>query len=561
MVKRLRVLWLCLLSTLSLTSLAAEFSASVDRKSISENDSFTLMLRYNEQVGFGSPDFSPLKQDFRILNQQRSIQFRSVNGQSEYFTEWTLVLSPQKTGTLTIPSISFDGSRTQAIDITVAPLSASVKQQLAKEFFFDIEVSDQPAYVQGQILYKEKLYYSVAHEDPSLSDFKVTDARVQPLGDVRSYQTIVDGQRLGVYERQYAIFPEESGVLVIPGQRFSARVPNPYDRWSRGRQASIVSKPIEIDVAPIPANYPQAPWLPSTRVHISEQFSNNDQRQWKVGEPVTRTIRLQAEGLAGSQIPAIALPVVDKLRYYPDQSQHSETINEQGLTGVLEQSMAIVPTTAGRLVLPEIRIPWWNTRLGSLEYAVLPARTITVAATAVRSAPEIPASNTTSANVASTNTADDSNGQTPPVAGVWTLIAAALLFTNLLTGYWLWRSKQAPTPESKENSSDTDNKQAFKQLKHACQKNDAAAIRSALIHWAAARYPAHRIQRLEQIKHLSGEPRLHAALDELDALLYSTGNNSAFDGNSLLIWMKALDKQTQKGNSIHDQGLKPLYDH
>ena len=46
------------LLTLSTGSIAATLTASVDRKEITENDSFRLFLRYDEQVGFGQPDLN-----------------------------------------------------------------------------------------------------------------------------------------------------------------------------------------------------------------------------------------------------------------------------------------------------------------------------------------------------------------------------------------------------------------------------------------------------------------------------------------------------------------------
>ena len=58
----------------------------------------------------------------------------------------------------------------------------------------------------GRFYIQKKLYYTVNHEDPTLSELKVTDALVIPLGEVRQYTTTVSGQRMGVYERRYAIF-------------------------------------------------------------------------------------------------------------------------------------------------------------------------------------------------------------------------------------------------------------------------------------------------------------------------------------------------------------------
>ena len=564
-----RIHWLLALLLFAAQAQAATFSASVDRKEVTEQDTFNLMLRYSEQVGFGSPDLNPLQNDFQILNQQRSNQFRSVNGKTESFTEWTLTLTAKRSGQLTIPPIRFDDQQSQPITISVRELSADVKAQIAKEFFFDIEVSQQSSYyVQGQILYTEKLYYSVSHEDASLSEFKVTDARVQPLGEVRQYTTIIDGQRLGVYERRFAIFPEENGELVIPGQRFNARISNPYDRWSRGRQGSAVSKPITLQIKPIPPNYPQAPWIPAQNLSISETFSTPPQ-QWVAGEPVTRTLTLTAKGLPGSQLPAIALPVVDNLRYYPDQSQQNEQSSEDGLTGTSEQSIALVPGSSGRILLPEIRIPWWNTRSGTLEYAVLPAHSIQVQ----------PAKGSSPATIRPEAPTDAVSMQTPAVISsaseqptllYWQIAAGLLLLSNALLFILWWRAQQRiqGQPRAADGSNNiVENaektlKQHWQALTRACQKGDGVAIRSALLGWVNAGGLSATIAvrhlplaSLNQLAGLTAEPKLQAALAELDAYLYSSTVNSAYNGQNLL----SLLKQQQRPSANTTQTKPALY--
>lgn len=537
MVSRLTCVWLCWLLLAALPAQAATLSAAVDRKAISEDDTLTLMVRYSDSAGLKKPDFSALQQDFRIL-QNRSASQITLRGA---YTEWQLRLAPKRTGTLTIPAFSFAGSRTQPIEIQVAALSAAAKQKLAEDFFFKIEVSQGPAYVQGQILYHEKLFYRVMPEDPSLSDFRVTDARVEPLGDVRSYQVNIDGERLGVYERNFAIFPEQSGELVIPGQRFSARVPNPYDRWSSGRQINLTSKPIRLEVKAIPDTYPQAPWLPANRLKISETFSRDNQQPWVQGEPVTRTIRIEAEGLAGSQIPAVALPVVDKLRYYPDRSEHSDQIDKNGITGVLEQSLAIVPTSDGRLILPEIRIPWWNTRLGSIEYAVLPARTIDVSASQAAAIPASTANNTRASAAAA-----PAGGQ-----GIWVLISALLLLSNFVLGFLLWNSKQQTDSQpDKTPRDDHDEKYYWKALQQAARQNDAGRFRHALIHWAQLHLQQPQLITLEQISQSCNEPQLIQGLRQLDNSLYAAEPGDTPDLASLLKSLKQLtadDRQPAPG--------------
>lgn len=530
----------------SITSYAATLTASVDRKQITENDRFRLYLRFDEQVGLGQPDLEPLKKSFRIINQQRSNQFRSINGKTESYTEWVLVLSPEKTGNLTIPALSFKGQSSQEIELTVNKLSKEVKDKMAKEFFFDIKTSTLNTYVQAQVLYTEKLYYSVNHEDATLSELKVTDALVKPLGEVRQYTTTIDGQRLGVYERSYAIYPEESGEMVIPGQRFTAQIANPYNRFMRGRPVSVVAQPTRINVKATPANYPQAPWLPSTQIDIQDSWSKKP-NEWQVGEPVTRTIVLRAKGLSGSQLPSIALPVLDNLKYYPDQSEHSDDMGEQGLNGIRQETLAIVPTQDGRVTIPEIRIPWWNLETEAIEYAILPAQTVNVA----------PAKNSAKASITPIETQQSSDsavvsGSDQNASGLWVFATLFLLVTNLVTLFLLW-IKRAPKPEVIETNTAKSGAQLFKEVAKACKKNDPAAIRNSLKLWAQETLGDGSLKAVDEA---FSDAKLSNALNALDAHLFSQQADSSFNGQIIWTCLKQAHMQKQQQDPT---GLKPLY--
>jgi hypothetical protein len=535
------------------TAVAGTLTASVDRKQITENDSFRLFLRYDEQVGFGQPDLTALKKDFRVINQQRANQFRSMNGKTVSFTEWTLMLSPIRTGTLIIPAIEFDGQRSQEIPVTVKALSQSVKDQIAQEFFFDIEVDNTSTYVQAQVIYTEKLYYSVNHEDASLSEFKVTDAHVMPLGEVRQYNTNINGQRMGVYERRFAIFAEESGEMVIPGQKFSANIVNSYNRWSRGRPVTVVAEPIRIKVKSTPASYPQAPWLPSPQIKISDRWSK-PYSEWQVGEPVTRTITINAQGLSGSQLPELSLPVVEGMKYYPDQSEHNDKTDNQGIQGVLQQSLAIVPTQSGRVTIPEMRIPWWNLDTNRLEYAILPAQIVIVAAP--ENAIEIGSSQATSppARVLS-DSANHSPVMSDQNLGYWIAATLLLLLTNTISAFLLWRNHNRPV-EEEIDTSEMSRKESLKQIRKACQENDPLIIRHRLKEWSQLEFS---ITSLDQLGKQFNDIPLTNSLSELDSVLYQNRKNSVFNGQLLWNNLSQAIKKKHAKSSTDPSELSPLY--
>jgi hypothetical protein len=365
---------------------------------------------------------------------------------------------------------------------------------------------------------------------------------------------------MGVYERRFAIFPEESGELVIPGQKFTANVINSYDHWNRGRPISIVSKPLRIQVKPAPSTYPNSPWIPSSKIRISEHWSNPN-NQWKVGEPITRNIIMNAQGLSGNQLPNITLPIVEGLKYYPDQSEQQDQIDDLGVQGISQQSLAIVPTKSGPITLPEVRIPWWNTETDSLDYAVLPEQTINITeadvTTPIKSSKPAEIKKPDFIAVTATNQAI----QTPldKSTGYWMLATLILLCSNAIFAFLLWK-KNTPIVESSKDTTAESSKAALKKLKLACDKNDALLIRQCLKQWTQLEYET---TSLEQLKSLLNDSELGDSIEALDRFLYKeNGQNTGqpvFEGRKLWNDLLRAIKNTEKKSDSTDSTLKPLY--
>ncbi|MFY9179061.1 MAG: BatD family protein, partial [Venatoribacter sp.] len=433
--------------------------------------------------------------------------------------------------------------------------SPQVKQQQANDFFFETSVSPKDKLiVQQQIQYTEKLYYAQNHQDAQLNEVKVTDARVQQLGETKNYTTVINGRRFGVYERTFAIYPEVSGELVIPGQRFNATVANPYDRWSRGRPISVVSKPIYLQIAPIPADYPQgSPWLVTPELSLEESYSNPS-NQWKVGEAVTRIITIKAKGINASQLPQLALPQVDGLRTYADKNHSEDQHSSSGQIGISEQAIALVPSAAGEFTLPAIKVPWWNVQTQQIEYASLPAKHVQVQGAASASA----LSSAANANELTDSTSQnlvvaESSAQFTWLNGLMALLLLASVGLNL----WLLTRQPKAKDSSKEQEKALSQKALWQQFSQACAQNNPQLIRQTLIQWANAgglawlNTPIHNLHQLVQ---QSSNQALNNALQELDQRLYSQHHNSAYNGQLL----KRLVAQAQQSPQERTPSLYPL---
>ena len=84
---------------------AADLQAWLDRTRVAEGETVRLTLEAQGQVS-GRPETAPLEQDFEVLGMSTGSRLNIVNGRTDARTTWTLTLSPRRSGTLTVPSLS-----------------------------------------------------------------------------------------------------------------------------------------------------------------------------------------------------------------------------------------------------------------------------------------------------------------------------------------------------------------------------------------------------------------------------------------------------------------------
>jgi len=544
-IRILSFLSLLIISGLSFHAQASQLVATVDRTQIGEYDSLVLTVKYDEQLISGGPDFTPLEQQFEIINKGRKNSFQMINGKTSSWTIWTIALTPKRKGNLVIPSLEFRGNKSKPIQIRVTKASEALKNQ-DKDVFFVTSTDEKQTYVQGQIIYTEKLYFSVALDNSDISDVKVADAVVQALGETKQYRTQLNGRSYNVFERRYAIFPQTSGELVIPGPRYSGEISN--GPWRAGRPIRISHPPIKLNVLPKPANYQGNLWLPAANLEVGYRWSANPNNM-QAGEPGTLTVTLKALGLSGAQLPDVQLKEVENLKYYPDQASTGDETTNDGILGSRSQKIAVVATNAGNYSIPELRIPWWNTKTQRQEYAVIPAQQLIVAAGSTVStsqpASALPLAQETLSAQQSTTT--DSGFSWWP----WLTLLTTLLWLSTL---YLWWKKPSVTVVQPELAELAEIKAAkLGDIKKACRANDPKLARFSILSWANNQLD-YDISGLSELASLTDDPSLVQALNELDHTLYSSDGNSAWQGEHLWQLLKSwkLDESSQNQSALGD---------
>lgn len=516
---------------------------SVDKNPAIEGEYLVLTIKADDNIDNANLDTTALLKDFIVgrTSVSRSTQIMNFDASKE--TRWQILLAPKKAGIVTIPAFTIDNVSSAPITLQVA--SAGSQPEQMKNLFIRASLSSEEAYVGQLITYKVKLYLAVELQRGVLSAPNIEGAQLKQLGDDNDTTELLDGRRYRVIERTYSIIADKPGTLLLSGASFSGDVLVEASRrggmfsFNESRPMQAKAAPDEITILPIPKHF-HGKWLVSDLVVLKEEWpEDGSDKPIEVGTPITRNISLLASNTDDTSLPEIDIPLPDSFKTYPEKPQRQTFVREKQVVSQLTQTTAIVPTQAGSYTLPEITVPWWNSRTKKQEVATLPERTITV--------------------VSSGNTPDITP---PPISttietatGFWPYLSA--LFALLwLTTLFLWRRQYqtlttgiAKKTEATANAKPRDQTN-LSQLESACQQGQPGAIILALQGYFSQQY-AHEMT-LTEIASLSDD--LKRAINELQRSAYGQ-HKLALDTRALLM---AVKRAPLKHTLASQSALAPL---
>jgi hypothetical protein len=533
---------------------AATLQASVDRTRVNTGETVELTLESDDATLFGKPDMSALEADFEVRDTRQLNSLTTLEGNVHATTRWLITLMPKHSGSIDIPALKLGELVSQPIALQVVEVESSSPSQEQKlaPVFMEASLDQDSVYVQAQAVLTVRIYHSVSlFDDSNLTPLQVPDTRIEKLGDTRTYEKQINGIRHGVIEMRYALYPQHSGDMTIPAQEFSATMVQDIPQTQAaatsqpavatspqpGKLMRVMSDPLPLKVKPQPEHYPaNTPWLPARSITLSENWSP-DPAHTQIGDSLTRTLVIKAEGLSSAQLPPLPATDVSALRRYPDQPQLSNQASERGLVGSREEREALVPNRPGAIDIPAVDVVWWNTLEDHLEHSSLPAHTLQVS-TNPALAVDMPVSDNSGVTVIG-----------PPV-WPWQLSTVLLSFTTLAGfGLW-WRARWQPALTRVAQAGPSP-RTVLDDLKRASLANDPQATRQALDAWAR--------QQPETLADMAARfVPLSDALDGLNGALYSE-TGKLWLGEDLWKAVKALPAVEKPIDPNGAESLPPLY--
>ncbi len=568
MVKRTTVLVLMLLFAAPLSLLAAQVSAVADRDRLTTGESLRLELRVQGSPD-NDPDLSVLEPDWEILNRSQSSQMSLVNGDFSRSVVYSLILMPRRNGELIVPAVCFGSDCSTPLPILVSKDVADSSAG-AVPLLLEAEAEPQRVPTGAQVLLTIRLLHRGNLAQASLSEPQPEGvaAEVQKIGEDRSFEVHRDGYLYQAIERRYALFPQVAGTLRIPGLQLDAQVSSgatQFDPFGRSfKPLRRRSEPIEIRVEPPSTDHD---WLPASNVSLKDDWQGKVVHM-TVGEPATRTLTLSASGQPAARLPALPLTIPEGFKSYPDQPDRSDHPGEEGITGTLQQKLALVATRPGHYRLPAIDLDWWDTtqqrwqkaHLDEVELEVAPA-----AGTASGGLPQA-SSQPVATTAAPPPPLASPPDKIPPAAtapgsptaeGFWPWLSLGLALGWLATLALFWRQRRravVPAASGAQTARAESEKQARQALLQAARNDDPRATRKALLNWSQALWPESAVTDLEQLARRCGDP-MAGELRALSQALYGASPGT-WRGNTLAATVESWHRLQSPPRR---QDLPPLY--
>ncbi|MCZ6711991.1 MAG: BatD family protein [Gammaproteobacteria bacterium] len=514
---------------------------SLEPRLVDEMDTVRLTLRVTDRTKTETLDLAPLERDFEVLSNNTQSQYRSVNGRVEAWVQYQISLRPRRPGELVVPSIAIGDERSDAVKLIVRAMDPKIKQAIERLVFFETELSENPVYVQAETVLTRRLYYSnsvqIYSDLPGLPE--LSNAVVIPLGDTRSHTTVLDGQRYGVLEQQFAIFPEHSGTLVIPEISITSSV----RLQSRGRVRRsgirISTNEARLEVLRIPAEYPRdQPWLPASDVRIDETWSPG-QASYALGEPLNRSLSVTAMGNTGSAIPPLGIGFSDEhFKWYPQAPSLDDDNTGSHIIGNRIEEYSLIPIKSGPAPLVEVAVTWWDTTAGQVRVAKLPHRLLRITGSE-------PARQPAPTDVEPTPTPpvrDPATDLADAPALTWSMSRALMLMAIVMIAIGVAMILVRIRRPGNDNLATDDTnavaqaragrspKAAWSSLKYACRGNDLATIRTALVAFIEAHSAGSRVNALSRFKATDHNADLWRRLNE--AVFGPSGSDAVSDAVS-----------------------------
>ncbi len=387
-VNLLRIAALLIVSATGLSAAAPKISVTPDRTQVAvgEHVRITVKLVSDKQLSGVDAPRLPSSEFYTVAgtnqNQTSSTSVQIVNGKMvqrtevTYFFYYTII--PKKKGTFTFPAlnISADGEtlQTQPVSMTVGAEPVENPEVRVR-----LWVSKRDPYVFEQItmtleaakkerssaqLTRDGFWGAVEELTNALDETFSVTALLQPNQEIKGVRERIDGEFYHVFRIKLALFPLQSGTVVLPRvafryvvqQQVQSRSRDPFFDGFFGMGSSVRRVPKSAFTGAVKITCRDLPAAPDNFSGAVGSFSLSvdvDPKTLPAGDAATLKVFLRGNTPASS-MPDPELPSLEEFEVFTPEKSVSSDTSSNGLSARKSYKYLVVPQQEGELVIPPV---------------------------------------------------------------------------------------------------------------------------------------------------------------------------------------------------------------
>lgn len=535
--------------------------ATVNNNSVIIGDVIQLTITVNNAGDKYSFDPTPLDDDFNVSSPSTSQQRQYINGVYSRQTQWIVSIQPKKLGKLQIPAFKIGDLYTRPIIINVKKASQKVAKIKNTSVFIKNSLNKKSIYLGQPLILTTVLFIDKAANGLVLNSPVLENATIKIAGADINGKTVRNGIEYETITRKYEINANKKGKILIKSPLLTGTIRKivPVNNW----QNRVIAQPINIRGDALNVIIKTLPKAAQGTTLVSDDvklFDNSDfaKKTIYAGDPITRKVTLLVASITEESIPTIHFNYPKTFRFYPDKDKITK-VKLQGETYVKrEMEHAIIADRAGKFILPEIKLEWWNTKTDKKDYTILPERILTI----------LPAKNTVATTTHKHSTPQNSNQSKTPLVSkqpfivnhksliYWQIVTFILLILLLsLMIYHLYSRKNFTLQKNDKKSKHQPNDALIK-VTTALKTNSPSTAYLALLRYSQLIFPeAQNLSQIIELTALSTEDKASLAKAIKKLSLAYTEQSTQWDHQALLV---LLTEASNKGNSNKEVNVMNL---
>ncbi len=326
-----------------------------------------------------APSFEQLRQITTFERETYGTRIAVIKGKVVEINIRRMEFTSHEAGTFLFGPLEVDDVLSNTISVKVLPAGSSSWAMADQDATVSMSLSNNNVSIYQMLTLDITLRHTfpIANENITLPQFNGFEIR-----SLVTARRTIGFESIREIKWKILLFPQTSGKHTIAAVNWSGTIVK-----SRTERAAFerASEPIAITVSPaINGKFSGSEnagakdwWLPASNLKISENWSK-DVRELTAGEAVTRTIRLDADGITSGQLPQPTILESRAISQTLVNVAREEKLTSDGISSSAIFTYRVTAQSPIPVFLDTVRVPWWNTTEGISSEAIIPARRVNI---------------------------------------------------------------------------------------------------------------------------------------------------------------------------------------